>query len=464
MRHQRIRYLLPMVALLSVTAPVFAQQPTPRITVASQWLPFLGCWAPVNAADRTHPPLLCLAATKSIETIEMVSVLNDSIVSRQLVNGSGARTDFTREGCKGAESGSWSLNDAVFFTRAEFTCEGGQQFSSSAVLAMTSASTFSRIEGVKTGGPGATGSSSGVRVSSFVAVGDSMAIPAELRLRIPNTSATALWAARVKARAPLKVDDVVHATEYVDAPVVEAWLAANGQPFELNPSALRTLKRNAVPTSVIDMMVAVSNPRSFTLAAGGQPAARTGDDGSRGRGGTYGGLSDAEVDALLRLKLSQRSMYADPFGLGMYGYGAFNRGNWDPCSSLNYGPSAYYGGWNGCNRYGYGFGQGYGGIFFPSNQPVIIIPQPSGTGPSTGRQPGRVVNGEGYIPGGSGPSSDGGTAVPRPRVESSGGGGYFGGGGSASPSPSASTGTSPAPAPAPSSGGERTAKPRPDPR
>ena len=468
----RIRHLLALAALLCVTTPMFAQEPAPKLTVAAQWLPFLGCWVPEKAADRTNPPLLCLAATKSIETIEMLTVLNDSILSRQLVNGSGARTDFTRDGCKGSESGTWSQNEAAFFSRAEFACEGGQNFSSSAVLAMTSATTFSRIEGVKTGGTGAAQSNSGVRVASFVAADDSIAIPAEIRSRVPSASATALWAARVKARTPMQIADVIHAMGYVDAPVVEAWLAASGQSFDLNPNALRTLKSNAVPTTVIDMMVAVSNPQAFGLAAGGQPVARAGDDAlSSRRGG--GMLTDAEIDALLRQRLSQNSLFYDPFWMGAYGMGGsltglYRRGQWDPywnsVSPFGYWNGYSFGGFNSYNPYNYG--NGFGGGWLPGNQPIVIIPQPpGGAGGSGGRQPGRVINGQGYVQGGSEGSSGGGTATPRPRVESS-GGGYYGGGGGSSSSGSASvgSGSSGGSAPASSGGGERTAKPRPDPR
>ncbi len=449
-----------------------APQPAPKLTVAAQWLPFLGCWAPANAADRTKAPLLCLASTPSIATVEMLTVINDSIVSRQLIDGSGQRTDFKRDGCTGVEAGTWSLNERAFYSRSEFTCDGGEQFTSSAVLAMTSANTFSRVEGVRTRSNTKASPNTGVRIASFVSVGDTITIPAEIRMRIPAASAVRVWAARVDSRTPLEIADVVHAIEYVDAPVVQAWIAETGQRFELNARGLRELQRGSVPGPVIDMMVAVSNPQAFALAAGGQPVARGGDDLLSGRSGGGGGmLTDAEVDALLRQRLSQNSLFYDPFWMGAYGMGGslmgpYRRGQWDPYWN-SYSPFGNGYGFGAFNSYNpYNFGYGYGGSWLPGNQPILIIPQPSGgAGGSAGRQPGRVINGQGYVQGGSASPSEGGTAMPRPRVESS-GGGYYGGSGGSSSSGSASVGggSSGSSAPASSGGGERTAKPRPDPR
>ena len=72
---------------------------------------------------------------------------------------------------------------------------------------------------------------------------------------------------RLGATAALDLDDVKEAVKRVDVTVVEGWLTSMGQEFELDAKALIELADAGVPPSVIDVLVAISNPGHFAVRA-----------------------------------------------------------------------------------------------------------------------------------------------------------------------------------------------------
>jgi uncharacterized membrane protein YgcG len=217
----------------------------------------------------------------------------------------------------------------------------------------------------------------------------------------------AVRSARMSASRRIDLAQVREAAQKIDAKAVEAWIAARGDRFALDAKALIELADDGIQESIIDVVVAVSYPETFSIDANAD--ARTRGRGSLrgtrvGDGYTYGNSP--------RYAFGARSYFWDPFYYGSFGYSPFGVG--------------FYGNSYG-NSYGYGYGYGYGGGYYT---PVVVdrIQPDRGT----------VVNGQGYR---------------RSGGASSGGARTSGGSSSAGPSRGSSGGSS-------SSGGGRTAKPR----
>ncbi len=409
--------------------------------IDERWRPFLGCWTSSGAG--MAGPMVCLVPTSQPATVEMLAVVRDSIVSRTSITASGAKVATTRDGCTGWESAQWSADERRLLTTAEFTCSGQGLQKSSGMYAMKQGDEFAHIEGVKTRG------GTRVRIMNFLLQDDTTRMPREIVARLPKVAALQQLSARLEAAGDLTTADVAEAAEKVDAPVVEAWLADRGQTFALSAKDLIGLHDLHTPENVIDMMVAVSNPDVFALAANGKPAARSQEDWRRRRQGDYSVIgrsapvSDYGWNSYIPWGLNSYYPYSwysgsclvSPFG-GMY---------------ANYGCGSYYGQFPG-NAFGYGYGNGYGygGGWINGNSPIVIVPV-SNLPPTP---PGIVQKGRGYTQGGGG-SDPVRSALPSPSVGSNGGGSSSSGGSGSTSAASSSAGSA-------SGGGEqRTAKPRP---
>ena len=431
-----------IAGVLLAASSLQAQSAGPRVD--PRWRPFLGCWASFGAG--TRGPTVCLLPTDAPERIEMVSVSNDSIVSRSTVTANGTRTPVTRDGCTGWESGTWSEDDRRVYTRAEFRCGTGSTQIATGVYAMTTPEAFARIEGVTTKG------AARARVVNFVWV-DTVRIPASVSSRLPDFDAMRISGARVEAAADLALPDVIEAAKTVEAGVVEAWIANRAQPFNVRARDLRSLRDAGVPATVIDMVVAVSHPRVFAVTPGIAPEAVL-------RGTTavnLSGLSFAERDAYqrelrnLRLRSAFGWGFGDPmfnaFGFNDWNTGFFSPFGWNGFNNPFFSHSGFRNPYSLYNTPVYGGGVGGGTII--SGGPYVIVPaQPARN------DEGRVINGAGYSA--SNGSGGGGSARPTPSVSSGGGYSSGGGGGGASSGGGASGGGASG-----GGGGERTAKPRP---
>ena len=421
-------------ATLLLAAPAVAQK-DPAVRLDERLRQFTGCWA--TQVNGMRGPVTCIVGTANPYAVELLTLENDTVVTRVPIDASGLQVERNRDGCRGWERGTWSGDERRLFVQSELTCGSGPLQKSSAIYASTSYTEFSRIEGVKTRG------AAGVRVINFRAITPGAGIASAIVDRMPPIGEMRSYAARVEGAAPLSTADVVEAAKAVDPAVVEAWVADRHQGFTLAANDLRALRDAGVTTDVIDMMVAVSHPRVFSLARGGAPGAGLVPEVAQSPRSTANG-----APVYFDPTIGDPYLGANPYGYnGSYfgGYGA----NWA------YGRNAYsnlfnpYASCVGALSCGYGYGWAYGG------GPYVIVTQPA----APAVPPGRVVNGAGYSQGGSsgggrtaGPTYDGGGRATT-SVGSSGGGGMStstggGGGGSA---PAASTG----------GGEQRTAKPRP---
>jgi hypothetical protein len=425
-----------LAGMMFAAASAHAQQDT-TVRIDEHWRAYLGCWA--SSSGGVSGPLVCVVPTASPQTVEFMTVVGDSILSTVPLTASGSRVELRRNGCSGWESARWSIDERRLYTHAEFTCGDGSKQVQQSMISIRNPDSFSRIEGVKSG----RGSLS--RVVRFDLQTVPGIYPASIAARIPSVHDMPAFNARLEDAAEFSFADIADASKDLDSPIVEAWIADRGQLFSADAKDLRAMKSAGVPEGVIDMVVAVSNPRFFTLAQSGAPMARPTDPFSRRGIGTNDDRMRAELErqriegALRSYGMGYNSLvdWADIY-FPWSGYGIYNRYS-----------NSIYGGYS--NFWG-PFGPVYGGNggWVTGGSPIVIVPS------TPVEPPGRMINGSGYSQGGSSTSRG---AEPRsPSVGSWDGGSSSSGSGGSAPS----SGGSAAPAPASTGGGEqRTAKPRP---
>jgi hypothetical protein len=383
----------------------------------TRWQAWLGCWQPTIAAPQdpvqtmygdpaanvaqepvlsvdTKAPHICVLPAQGNSAVDVITVADDSIVSRHHVDASGAHAVVHDQGCDGWESAQWSIDNRRVYLHSELKCSGGVTRKSDGLLAMTSGGDWLDIQSVN------TGYGTAVKVMRYRDVGLSAPYPAELASGLKQFQAErmAVGTARGMVGASVAPTDVVDASRIVSPQVVQAWLAARHQPFTMDASTLESLAKQGVPGSTTDVMVALSYPRQFALGSGGQPM--------QGRyESTY--MNRADSARIAAAYIGQRGVPGgayDPFGWGYDGaYGAYGYPSYGYDPYGYYSPYPYYGAGSPYNPYGYGAGYGYG--WYYNSAPVVIVrdhPQ---------SPHGRAVNGGGYTRGDRSTSS--GTAHPR---------------------------------------------------
>ena len=377
----------------------------------ARWQPWLGCWEAVGEADGA--PVLCLAPRSGESGIDMITLIDERVVSRETIIADGQDRRVTREGCDGVERTEFSDDSRRLFFNSELVCEGDVGRKSSGVMSMSSFPLeLLDVRAVEVDGQSAPwmlryGIASradfeAAGLGDFVEEGLSAA------------------SARIAASSALTLDQVIEASSKVDAKAVEAWIAGRGEPFALDASRLIRMADAGVPDGVIDVMIALSYPAEFVLQTGdgeGMPL-RTAEGRQDRRGFGSRGYANSFYDPFYD---PYRYGRYSAFGYGRYGYGGYG--------GSGFGYSGYgYGGYGG-------YGLGYGG-YSVYNPGVVVVGRraPESAG-------GRAVMGRGYTRGSRGST---GGVIPRGSIRSSGGG---------SVARSAPSGRA-------SSGGGRTAKPR----
>jgi hypothetical protein len=370
----------------------------------TRWQGWIGCWQPLDAAlapDDGGAPVTCIVPATGASAVELATVVDGKVVSRDRIDASGTRRDVTRDGCTGWEQATWAADGRRVFLSSSLACPGGLDRTSSGVIAMSAEGEWLDVQGITAGG------NSGVQVVRYGDVGLPEGLPTDIAAAVRQaTSGRSLaLAARTSAAAPIDTRDVAEAVKLVDAAVVQAWITERRQGFDLDAKELVALADAGIPERVIDVMVALSYPTRFALApTNGQRTVR--------QPGQPHVIESPDDRDLRRPSLGMRA-YGDPFYdsafYSPYGYSRY--GYRYGMSRYGYGYSPY-----GYSPYGYSpYNSGYG--WYTGGGPVVIIRDPgsgnTGSG-NTGASNGRVVNGRGYTRGDrTTESGTGRTAAPR---------------------------------------------------
>jgi hypothetical protein len=323
----------------------------------SRWLPWLGCWDAV-AEDA---PMVCFLSGTEGEGVEIVTIIDGDVASRETILADGLNQSVSREGCEGWERTEFSDDRQRVYFQSELLC--GENVSTRATGLMAMQTPFEWID-----------------IKSMVVDGESA--PFVMRYLLASAPAVEaagmsditagmerkIQAARYRASRPATIENVLEVSLRMDPAAVEAWLAELNQEFEVNAESLVEMADAGVPESVIDLMVAISFPDEFAI-----------DRGPNGRG--VNGLAGDDVAYGQSQYGSASSYYGryynDPFFLGRY---------YSPFYGYRYSP------------FGYGPIYGYGG--FGVYSPTVVVVDRRGDDEGTTRRRGRVVNGRGYSSGG----------------------------------------------------------------
>ena len=371
--------------------------------VDSRWAPWMGCWRVVGEA--ASAPVVCVVPLAGESAIEILTMLDDQVLSRESIFADGRRRDVSREDCEGWEAAEFSDDSRRVYVRSEFTCGVSAPRSSTGVISMVSPSEWLEVRTVVEDGQSAPWAARYQLASQadFQATGQG---------DLAGTQGAPTRMARIAASIPIAPDDVIEATGKVSAETVQLWVVERGEGFALDAAALIEMADSGVPPSVIDVVVAVSYPEKFVLnegalTAGGRALAGAGRGASRlGYNRSLSPFDDPFYDPYGRYGYG--SLYGSRLGygfgyMGRYGYGFSRYGS-------RYGLGFGYGGYGYGLGYPYGGGFGYGYGYGGYGGPIIVVGR---RGSNTGLSAGRVVRGGGYTSARGSDGSTGRTARPR---------------------------------------------------
>jgi hypothetical protein len=409
--------------LLVLTALLPAGRVTAQESGDPRWLPWLGCWQPIEngvvaaGEEEAAAPQAYFCVRPSVGGVEIATVVDGAAVSSRTMVADGARHEVSEEGCRGWQSARWSEDGQRLFVSSEVLCEGGVTRTASGLMAMVSPSEWIDAHAI------GMGSDRTPRAVRYRPAPTTVAEQAGFDLQTVRYGFIA--DARRLAASPLSVEDVTEATEQVDALAVEAFLFERAEGFELDAARITELADAGVPENVIDLMVALSYPARFSM----------------NREAMSGEFRPEEV---------RPDRYAPGYyGRDRYWDYCYGRGFYSYCSPYGYMPLGWSYGYY--NPYFYG-GYGYGGYGWGYGRPVIVV----GPGGEVGTPAGRAVKGKGYTRTDRGTALSGGSSSGRSAAGSGSSGGSVGrSGGSSGGTASGSTGSTGS-----SSSGGRTAKRR----
>lgn len=201
-----------VTALIAVATVLQAQT-----TSASRWSAWLGCWRAAEA----DAPATCVVPSVRASAVDIVTIVNGAIESRQRVDADSQPHPVDRAGCRGMETASWSPNGRRVYRRTDLVCPGGVNGTSTTLMAISPSGEWLNIEGVR------AGSGSLERLDRYHDVGLPSSVPKEIRSAIERRQ-LAISTARAAAAAPITEADVVEASANVEPGVVRSWLAEAG--------------------------------------------------------------------------------------------------------------------------------------------------------------------------------------------------------------------------------------------
>lgn len=255
-----------------------------------RWLAWTGCWRPVVEQPVVERPregrrisgrpgadvlpaeepfaesgeaaapdaLVCLQPAEDAVGLWKFTVEDGTIASRETIRIDGERHEVSEEECTGWERGELSARPGRVDLTSELACDGEPSRTTSGILAITSLDEWVEIEVVRSGG------GSGTWITRYVRASRDEAEAAGFG-RLADARQGSIRAARVAASARPTVDDVIEASERVDAAAVEAWLVERDAALDLDADALVRMADAGVSEGVIDVAIAMTYPERFAV-------------------------------------------------------------------------------------------------------------------------------------------------------------------------------------------------------
>jgi hypothetical protein len=345
----------------------------------ARWNAWVGCWRP-ESVDGVAPPshVICVLPTDD-DGVAIATIADGRVVSEQRIVADGTQRAVDEGGCKGYETASWSQDGRRVFLQSALNCGGDIERKSSGILALVSSGSYVDVQSVEVSGEHAS------RTVRYVALAPSET-PSVVRDRL-HVEELAQETARLRASAPLDIEDVVEATRVAGSQALEGLLVARRSGFTLNADQLRMLSSEGVAPSTVDVMVALTYPEHFEVAEEAPRAANVRDDWGMGMGMGRDRWGTSSISSCYN-PILDRSLgygYYDPYGYrySRCGYRSY------------YSPYGY-------DSYGWGYGTGPVVVVQPAEEPDDVQ--------------GKAVKGRGYTRRGTSAGTNAGTARPRAAV------------------------------------------------
>uniref|UniRef100_UPI003562E77F hypothetical protein n=1 Tax=Gemmatimonas sp. TaxID=1962908 RepID=UPI003562E77F len=284
-------------SLLHATILV-SQTPTPQVTAVTavtavdpRFQPWIGCWVPsvhssgAGVGETPKPPsMACVVPSTTIKgSVDLVVFDSAHVSTRAAIPLPGTRVAKAVDGCTGTETATWMPDDRRLLMQAELACGRGARRVETGLMTMSSAGQWMQVQHLDVGGNSATS------VMTLRYVMDSLGEWA----RLGASAAPSTASLRLAVGAPLLNRDVLEVAKRAPTALTEAWVTETHQQFVVNGKELVRMADGGMPSRVIDLMIAISDPETFAVRTPGSDRNRlTADDvitggiaNSRVRGG-----------------------------------------------------------------------------------------------------------------------------------------------------------------------------------
>ena len=194
--------------------------------------------------------------------VRVTTFSDDELFLEEILYADGKRQPSSAGQCVGWQEVGWSTDADRLFTRSELACEEGNKRIVTGVSLFTDRRTWVEIQTIGSG------------VSRTVLVRHYRPAGKEATLLKSGISAEILRSAS-RARADIVsvmgIDDVIEAKSQVAPATLEALLMEQKEGFDLDSKALIQLDDAGMPSSLIDVMVALSYPDRFLVKRDSTP-------------------------------------------------------------------------------------------------------------------------------------------------------------------------------------------------
>ncbi len=222
-----------------------------------RWQAFFGCWTSTDPGVANS--VLCF--TPDGAGVEVSTVVDGEPASTESVLADGQERMVEIEGCTGFRSVEFSLDGRRVFTRSRVAC-ADETRSNSGVMAFVAPDRWVDVRSIEIGGEPVTWMQEYRPVDPEWFYEHGIQDPSVLDHQT-------VLAMRLRASQPIGNVDVEEAASHIATGAVEMWVAVQPSAFALDAAEIVRLADSGMPTSLIDLMVAVSYPDRFAVSLDG---------------------------------------------------------------------------------------------------------------------------------------------------------------------------------------------------
>ena len=117
-----------------------------------RWLPWLGCWAPLERAGRDQQVRVCVERTEDRRGVEMITLAGDERVLSESVIADLSQARHSDGACEGEKQSRWSRDGDRVLTTAELRCPGKGPQRTSGISTLLNISEWLDIQVVRVDG------------------------------------------------------------------------------------------------------------------------------------------------------------------------------------------------------------------------------------------------------------------------------------------------------------------------